>query len=227
MAPLVIFLAFLSLAACAAYAVSVDDIARHATQNSWHAGKNLQPGDYFLYAICDYSIMMQDECYTVRLDFALLLESGARDVWVVQAELYGGDHAARHVFAVDVASLEISTIDFDAEARADSVRDTVFFMSRFAPPQQLAVGSSWGPYPSVDPGAELVVASRSYYDLPDLGDVEVYLAQNTLFETSTFAIHRDVSFPVHGIVYDPYWTLPNPGVEFVFELLETSQRPSA
>jgi len=46
--------------------------------------------------------------------------------------------------------------------------------------------------------------------------------QHTLFDTSSFAIHRDIPLPVSGILYDPYWPLPEPRVLFVFELVDTN-----
>ena len=65
---------------CAAHAFSIDDIIRHAEQKSWHAGKNLQAGDFFTYEICDGTAVARTDCYTIRMDFYALMETDNRDL---------------------------------------------------------------------------------------------------------------------------------------------------
>jgi len=211
---------------CAAHAFSIDEIMLHAEQKSWYAGKNLQAGDFFTYGICDGTAVARTDCYTVRMDFYALMESGNRNIWMVQAEIHDGDQTTPHILAVDASSLDIKTIDFVAEPYADSIERTVFFIGEFASehsPGQLSIGSTWGELASLDPNSELTVMSRGYYSIPaGKDDIDVYLVQHTLFDTSSFAIHRDIPLPVSGILYDPYWPLPEPRVLFVFELVDTN-----
>ena len=145
---------------------------------------------------------------------------------MVQAEIHDGEQTIPHILAVDTSSLDIKTIDFAAQQYADSIERTVFFIREFASahsPGQLSIGSTWGRIASLDPDAEMTVMSRDYYSFPtSRDDIDVYLVQHTLFDTSSFVIHQDIPLPLSGILYDPYWPLPESRILFVFELVDTN-----
>jgi len=209
-----------------AYPSGVDEIIQHSRDSMWYAGDGIVPGDFFTYEVCDATDRHRDGhgCYTVRLDFYAVMKSSGRDVWIVQAGVRDDGADSHHVLAVDLDTMGIRTMDYAARHYAESLSRTVLLVADFADrqaPKPLDIGEVWGHPPSVDPYAELVVASRDSLEVQGR-DLDVFLVQHRFFETSTIAIHRDVALPVSGVLYDPYWPLPDPPILFVFELTESS-----
>jgi len=209
-----------------AYPSAVDEIIQHSRHNTWYAGGGLVPGDFFTYEVCDATDRHRDGhgCYTIRLDFHGIMKSSGRDVWMVQAGVRDGGADSHHVLAMDLDTMEIRTMDHAARHYAESLSRTVLSVADFADlqsPKPLDIGAVWGHPPSVDPYAELVVASRDRLEVQGRY-LDVFLIQHRFFETSTIAIHRDIALPVSGVLYDPYWPLPDPPILFVFELTGSS-----
>lgn len=209
----------------AVYAPGIEEIIRQADHNKWHVGKNISHGDFVVYVICDsQSHHGRQGCYTIRMDFYVLMQSENRDVWVVQAEIQTDDSTMNHVFVMDSMTMRIQTISHDATAYARSVQDTVLFVAGLATelyPKPLSVGQVWGDISSIDPDASLILQSQDTVTIQDT-DVDVFVLQYTLFETTYFMINPDIPFPIHGVFYDPYWPIAEPPVRFTFEMIESS-----
>ena len=228
---------------------SVEDVIRYNQHNSWYAGKGITPGDFFVYDVCDVTgngiggggaavaggvdapatvttaTPTGDHgggCYTIRLDFYAELQSGNRDVWVTQAEITRNGTVHHRIFMIDSGTMEIKTA-YGGRPHADSVDATLFFLDGFAhksAQKTLRVGEVWGTVGSFNDGAKLVVTSQDTVQMHGGGELDVFILQYEFFETSTFAVNRDMPFPVHGVAHDPYWPLPGPPVLFAFELVE-------
>lgn len=214
------------LYAPAAYAYSVDDIIKRTTQNQWHVGMGITPGDFFTYAVCDGTPRipyMDESCYTIRMDFYAELESYGRYMWIVQAEITTEDTTIHRIFLIDSETMKITTVPADAGyAHSESVGDTILYLAEFAnkaTPKNLLMGHTWGTLDSIDTNAKLIVALNDSVQINEQ-TLDVSILQHKFFETSAFAIHRDIPFPIYAVMYDPYWPLPEPPILFTLELTD-------
>lgn len=204
-----------------AYSFDVNDIVTQ--QDTWHTGKDILAGDSFTYLVCDNS--KHASCHVLRLDFHVQIPSGNEDTWVIGAQVSNENTTDHHIFLMD-SQMDITTNYAGADA-ADSMQDTLFFLNQLAhrnAPKPLEVGKSWGNIiTTLNRGDEMIVKSTDILHLQNGQSIDVFVAEYGFFETSTFAISRDLPFPASAIVYDPYSRLPDPGVIFAFEIIDYSK----
>lgn len=193
---------------------------RH-NQSLWHLGQNIEPGDFFVYSICDNTIRMTGTCYTIQLDFHTQLISPSGPTWVVQAEIDSVDKTSHHIFLVDSDTFDIVT-DNTGIRHARSVEKTLFYLADFATstnPKPLDVGTVWGNIPSLLPHTELISMAEDTATISN-GTMPVFVLEYWIFESSIITISPKLGLPISAIIYDPYATLDNPSPVFTLQLLE-------
>ena len=206
------------------FASSIQDIIDHNSENMWHVGKDLTPGDSFSYSICDNMQRFTEggHCYDIRLDFFAELMSGSDEVWVVQAEVHHNNSTEYHVFLIDSDTMQIKT-DYVGSKFAYSVENTILYLVNFAyeeSPQRLSVGSIWGTIPSYIKDLYVVISSTESFEDSSGTIHDTYLVQYGFFKSSVFLVSPDIAFPVHAVAYDTRVASNDPRVLFTFELQE-------
>ena len=231
------FLTLLFLIPVAAYGFNIDEVVERHEAALWHVGKAITPGDFFVYRICDGAVHPH-MCYTMRLDFYANLLSSSGNMWIVQAEIHHGDDTEHHIFLVDSETFRITT-DHAGHSYARSVEDTIFYLTKFAPPndpKRLNIGDVWGQISPSLHNAELTVTahdeiiitnktSDTVYDqhqIVNMTTLDVAILEYWVFETSVMAVSPDLGLPVYALAYKPYVILDDPPMAFTLELLDYS-----
>lgn len=207
------------------WAYSVEDIMQYHTANMWYVSQDIAPGDSFTYLICDNVRFGNHHCYNLRMDFHVKLASQNNDYWVAQAEIsdLNNNTTDQHIFLINTDTLDITT-DIIGSKVADSVSNTVFYLSKFAKPQSpkpLDVGNTWGIVPSTfDAGAKLIVVSHDTRVLQNGASMLTSVIQYRLFESSTFEVSQNIAFPISATVFNPYSSTAEPALLYTFELID-------
>ena len=232
---------FVIFATTTASAFDINAIRAQHTQNLWYVGKGIAPGDSFTYKICDsfddrfLDGANKDECYTVRLDFYIQMQSHNTDnLWVVQAQITTSDNESFFdIFLIDPATMQINTIyqqhsEHLGSQYVDSIKQTLFYLHSFASesaPKPLFVGQKWGQVLSnTNFGTDLLVVSKDEVSIRNNATTQnVFVLEYGLFESSTFTVSPNIAFPLTGVAHDPYWlysSFSGLPILFTFELIQ-------
>ncbi|QLH07099.1 hypothetical protein [Nitrosopumilus ureiphilus] len=224
--PAIILVSLLFFSISNSFAVGIDDIIVYQKQKEWYVGSNLNPGDSFVYRVCDDKTftksMFAEKCYAIQLDFYDIFDGPNGKTWIAQSFVSYDDFTKPGIFQIDADTFEITTDNSNLEF-AQSVENTLFNIGKFANsnfPKILQVGQSWGTVPSyLTVDSDMMVLNE---DVTEIGQepFEVFAVGYDIKERSTYSISKQFPFPLWGQVYSSTVIYPEPDFLFSFELLE-------
>lgn len=206
--------------------LSVDLLDRKGKPATWHLGKELAPGDQFIYKICDMILIVPespDHCYQLNLEFIDILKSPNGDVWVVQAIIDHQEKMTYSIFQISATTFDITT-DRTSIQYANSVSRTLFWIGKFAnelDQKPLAIGKSWGKVATYTaPETELVIRNKQVITLDDNNQqFQTFTLGYNLIEQSTVNISDDFPFPIKAVIYKPTALHQNTPLQFTIDLI--------
>ncbi|MEM3143219.1 MAG: hypothetical protein QXW91_01120 [Candidatus Nitrosotenuis sp.] len=202
----------------------VYDPLQRKSQLVWSLGEGLQPGDVFVYRICDAYLRIPespDPCYVVQMHFLNLLDGIEGKTWIVSAHV---DHKIRQldmIFHIVADSFSIRT-DRQSIQYAQSIERTLQWIGKYASkhePQSLRIGSIWGIVPSDSPTSNDLIVSQIDSIKIQNTRYDTYKVTYLLIKESFLQIKDEFPFPITAHAYKPVSTHQNVPLAFSFELV--------
>jgi hypothetical protein len=204
--------------------VQAYDPLQRKSQPVWSLGEGLQPGDVFVYRICDAYLRIPespDPCYVVRMHFLNLLDGIEGKIWIVSVHV---DHKTRQLNTIFHIVADSSSIRTDKESiqYAQSVERTLQWIGKYASkhkPQPLRIGSIWGIVTSDSSTRNDLVVSQIDSIVLQNTSYNTYKVMHLLIKESFLQIKDEFPFPITAHVYKPISTHQNIPLAFSFELV--------